>query len=72
MQFNPTQPIELNPIKGIGLNSYYLNMRHELHGLSQLSMEERREKIRKRLLDDYFIEEKELNAVDLGYINMQP
>ncbi|KAH1002054.1 hypothetical protein HUJ05_012276 [Dendroctonus ponderosae] len=66
MKFNPTQSIECNPVKGIGLNSYYLNMRHELHSLGQLSLQERRDKMKRRLIEDFRIEEKELNDVDLG------
>lgn len=72
MKFNPTQSIEGNAVKGTGLNSYYLNMRHELDSLGQLSLQRRREKMKRRLIEDFLIEEKELKDVDLGYIETQP
>lgn len=72
MKFNPNQPIECNPVKAIGLNSYYLTMRHELRNLNQLSLQRRREKMKEKFIQDLLQEEKELNEVGLGYINMHP
>ncbi|KAL1509634.1 hypothetical protein ABEB36_004342 [Hypothenemus hampei] len=72
MKFSPHQPLETLSVRSLGLNSYYVTMRHELFGLSQLLIEQRREKLKKLLIEDFLREENELNEVDLGYITTQP
>ena len=72
MKFDAKIPIELNPQKGIGLNSYFLTFRHNLESLRRLSMTERKDKLKRLFIKDFLEEQKDLNEVDLSYINTQP
>ncbi|KAG5875809.1 hypothetical protein JTB14_017543 [Gonioctena quinquepunctata] len=72
MRQNPHQDIRSNPAVHHGLNSCFIEIRHELYHLGQLDLRERKEKLWDLLRSDFLQEEDELRQVGLAYINTQP
>ncbi|CAG9772599.1 unnamed protein product [Ceutorhynchus assimilis] len=72
MTYDYRVPLACDATKAMGLNSYFLNLREELLCAGKINLRERKTKMYKLLMEDFLREEKELNEVDLGYIEMHP
>jgi hypothetical protein len=72
MKFKYRDNIECDSKVHIGLNSWYLQMRQEVHNLHKIHLNARREKMKELYIQDFLRESEELQEVDFAYVNTQP